>query len=498
MNIKSLLLGSAAAFVAVSGARAADAVVQVEPEPAEYVRICDTYGTGFFYIPGTETCLKVGGYVRMRLEAQDNTTNNDIDLDNLNSASGAAGTIVFSDGSSSAVGGVTGNVPGFFIRGNGNDDYNVGSRVRARVEFDAREETELGMLRSFIRLQATNNAATNSGQGTINNGVGIDQAYIQLGGLTIGKLDSLWAERDGLFTDNDWSVGDLGTNRISYTFAVAGFTAAVSVEDDGSGDFVPDVVGQLAYEGGWGEAYVSGVYDEQSNIGGIGRSAGGTGAFNYAIPSYANTFIVDSSAAAGFQPGFATLYNGDLNDSDDGAFALKAGVTLKDLIMAGGQFKVEGHYAFDPTVYAGDTGGNYIVPGGAFRGQGIFTGAGAGALPTVVNLTSTQSYNLVSEWQVGAGYQQQLDKLFLAVSGVYGETFDLKQSVNTVTNGVSTVSTFNLGNAEYWGVAGNVGYNITSNFSVLGEVSYREVDLPSSISNDLDTTAGFVEFKRTF
>ena len=65
MNIKSLLLGSAAALVAVSGARAADAVeVVAEPEPMEYVRVCDTYGAGFYYIPGTETCLRVGGYIR--------------------------------------------------------------------------------------------------------------------------------------------------------------------------------------------------------------------------------------------------------------------------------------------------------------------------------------------------------------------------------------------------------------------------------------------------
>src|SRR6187200_3098258 len=64
MNIKSLLLGSAAAFVAVSSARAADAVVIAEPEPMEYVRICDTYGVGFYYIPGTETCLKLSGYIR--------------------------------------------------------------------------------------------------------------------------------------------------------------------------------------------------------------------------------------------------------------------------------------------------------------------------------------------------------------------------------------------------------------------------------------------------
>ena len=36
MNIKSLLLGSAAALVAVTGARAADAVVAPEPEAVEY------------------------------------------------------------------------------------------------------------------------------------------------------------------------------------------------------------------------------------------------------------------------------------------------------------------------------------------------------------------------------------------------------------------------------------------------------------------------------
>ena len=71
MNIKSLLLGSAAALVAVSGARAADAVVVAEPEPMEYVRVCDVYGTGFYYIPGTETCLKISGYVRVDIKGGD-------------------------------------------------------------------------------------------------------------------------------------------------------------------------------------------------------------------------------------------------------------------------------------------------------------------------------------------------------------------------------------------------------------------------------------------
>ena len=64
MKIKSLLLGSAAAMVAVSGAQAADAIV-VEPEPVEYVRVCDMYGAGYFYIPGdaNNTCIRFAGYV---------------------------------------------------------------------------------------------------------------------------------------------------------------------------------------------------------------------------------------------------------------------------------------------------------------------------------------------------------------------------------------------------------------------------------------------------
>jgi len=64
MKIKSLLLGSAAAMAAATTAQAADAIV-VEPEPVEYVRVCDMYGAGYFYIPGTETCLKLGGYVQL-------------------------------------------------------------------------------------------------------------------------------------------------------------------------------------------------------------------------------------------------------------------------------------------------------------------------------------------------------------------------------------------------------------------------------------------------
>src|SRR5260370_40540063 len=61
--VKSLILGSAAGLLAMSGAQAAD--LPVKAKPVEYVKICSLYGAGFFYIPGTDTCIKLGGYLRV-------------------------------------------------------------------------------------------------------------------------------------------------------------------------------------------------------------------------------------------------------------------------------------------------------------------------------------------------------------------------------------------------------------------------------------------------
>ena len=60
--VKSLLLGSAAGLVAVTAGQAAD--LPVKAKPVEYVKICSLYGAGFYYMPGTDLCIKVGGWVR--------------------------------------------------------------------------------------------------------------------------------------------------------------------------------------------------------------------------------------------------------------------------------------------------------------------------------------------------------------------------------------------------------------------------------------------------
>ncbi|WP_207547760.1 porin, partial [Methylobacterium indicum] len=55
--VKSLLLGSAAGLTVVAAAHAADLPIK-KAAPVEYVRVCSTHGAGFFYIPGTDTCLR--------------------------------------------------------------------------------------------------------------------------------------------------------------------------------------------------------------------------------------------------------------------------------------------------------------------------------------------------------------------------------------------------------------------------------------------------------
>ena len=50
---KKLILGSAAGFLAIGGAQAAD--LPVKAKAVEYVKICSLYGAGFSFMPGTDT-----------------------------------------------------------------------------------------------------------------------------------------------------------------------------------------------------------------------------------------------------------------------------------------------------------------------------------------------------------------------------------------------------------------------------------------------------------
>jgi hypothetical protein len=61
-SLRYALLGATAGVLTAVNAQAAD--LPVKAKPVEYVKICGLYGAGFFYIPGTDACLKVGGCLR--------------------------------------------------------------------------------------------------------------------------------------------------------------------------------------------------------------------------------------------------------------------------------------------------------------------------------------------------------------------------------------------------------------------------------------------------
>jgi hypothetical protein len=63
---KSLLLGCSIGFFAITTAQADD--LPFKGKPVEYVKLCSLYGAGFFYIPGTGTCIKFGGAPHVQAE----------------------------------------------------------------------------------------------------------------------------------------------------------------------------------------------------------------------------------------------------------------------------------------------------------------------------------------------------------------------------------------------------------------------------------------------
>ncbi|QKC97670.1 porin [Mesorhizobium sp. NZP2298] len=252
MNIKSLLLGSAAALIAVSGARAADAVVVAEPEPAEYVKICDVYGAGYFYIPGTETCLRIGGYVRYDIGAGD-----------IGSFDGARATDV-KDGS---------------------DQSTWKKNARFTLKTWTGQETELGTLKTYTETRFNFGNTATSGRyaynfatgeygtvGATNSGISLNFAWIQLGGLRVGKdesaFDTFIGYAGNVIQDTLVPYGGFDTNVVQYYFdAGNGFSAVVSLEE-GYGPFtidsyVPHVVGGVKWTQGWGA--ITGVVAYDSN-----------------------------------------------------------------------------------------------------------------------------------------------------------------------------------------------------------------------------------------
>jgi hypothetical protein len=252
MNIaKSLILGSAATLVALGGAQAAD--LPLKAKAVEYVKVCSLYGAGFYYIPGTDTCIKLGGYLR---------------ADTSFNAASAYDMPRWTGANSRA-----------------SNDYI--SRSRFGLNVDTRTATEYGVVRTYVDM--TFNWTTDTDSRAAGN-LGVYYAFIQFAGFTMGKAVSQFSTPWTGYPGNNTSFllggqDDVtGINQIAYTAQFGnGVSATISLEENSGlqhgsainsytraplydlgvgfgtaaasnwgGTNVPDIVGQLRVDQAWG------------------------------------------------------------------------------------------------------------------------------------------------------------------------------------------------------------------------------------------------------
>jgi hypothetical protein len=227
--VKSLVLGSAATLVALGGAQAAD--LPVKAKAVEYVKVCSLYGPGFYYIPGTDTCIKLGGYLRAEVGLRTNSNYS---------------------GAYSSVAGAN-NAYSNYYQARSREDFNIDTRTATdygvvRTYFDAVFTWSTG---SYTGTGSATGASLYSGSvgpagGSVNGtdgnpnagGLGVYYAFIQFAGFTMGKsvsqFDAPWSNYPA--NNFDGLVGGGGTttgvNQFTYTAQLGnGVSLALSAQD---------------------------------------------------------------------------------------------------------------------------------------------------------------------------------------------------------------------------------------------------------------------------
>src|SRR5690606_5641115 len=191
MKLKTLFLGSVAVFAVGGVAQAADLSVA---EPVEYVRVCDGFGAGYWVIPGTDTCLKIGGYVQV-----DTTFHDKANMWNESgeSAHWAGWGIV----------------------------------TEASAQFSAKSMTEYGELAAYAEFRAQSNNANGFEVETGKRLAYLDSAWLKLGALLAGRTGSLYDYGGGFTFDGSDLDSDASADQIRLSWAMGGFGIALGIED---------------------------------------------------------------------------------------------------------------------------------------------------------------------------------------------------------------------------------------------------------------------------
>ena len=346
-KIKSLILGSAAGLVAIGGAQAAD--LPLKAKAVEYVKVCSLYGAGFYYIPGTDTCIKLGGYLRVDIGALATASHGPY-------YSGAGG-----QGNRYA------------------DNYTFRSRMAFTV--DTRTATEYGVVRTFGQGDFTFDSrnSVNGPWSPVNTPASgtfaVENAFVQFAGFTFGKSASVystpWHSVPGNYSVFLFGTEDsvTGVNNIHYTWDFGnGFSASLGVDEGGAYD----------------RTTLANLSTNAVNATGFTGAAQGYGGL--AAPDIVGNMKLDqawgliqfSAAAHNLHAGY---YNPALetsgHPSDTWGFAVQGALQLKNLPTGpGDDLKVVAGYADGATKYIIGT----AVSSPSFA---LFGGGDAGAYQSV-------------------------------------------------------------------------------------------------------------------
>jgi hypothetical protein len=441
--IKSLLLGSTAGVLAVSGAQAAD--LPVKAKAVEYVRICSLYGVGFFYIPGTDTCIKLGGYLRADL-----------------TVNGAIYDGPFWNGEGA-------------IRDRYANFYNDRSRLALTV--DTRTATEYGVVRTFGQadfqfstfgssssigfadkvLPAAFNGQVNND--TVGNGyTAVEMVFIQFAGFTFGKSASAFSTPWHGYPGNNSSflIGGyesaIGINNIQYTWEFGnGVSATIGVDDSSANNFNrtqivnaigTDAGGKIGFSGACNSIYTD-----------VGCSYGGT-----SVPDLVGNIRVDQAWGL-FQ------ISGVVHDNHAGYFST-ANIASSSVLIIGASQAGAINFGHPSDVY----GGAVMA---ALQIRKIPTGAGddikmdatwsRGASKYVLATSSStpSSFNIYNGTKFAMGVVT--DAVYSGISSSNGNP----QTGLQLTNGWGFRGAFNHNWDPYWssslfgGIAG-LSYNATA------------------------------------
>ena len=426
-----LLLGSVASLAMMSVAGAADLPMKAKAPAVQYVKICSLYGAGFYYIPGTDTCLKVGGHMRIDMHY-------------------------------GPTGGPYESVNFTAFRTKAMREFHA--KTRAYATFDARSQTAYGTLRYYATLGANlDNVA--GAPGSFAGGLGLApfmfRAFIQLAGFTWGLTDSIFdlygatPVHLNIVAATNGSVGATGIWQWRYTAQFgSGMSASIAIEEPdrrqravgtafGAGAVLkgakyPDVTAQLGASGPWGRAQVAAA-------------------------------LHDTSTGAGVFP--ATGF-------DKIGWAAMAGAILNVPGMPGDNFGVQFTYAKGATGYVT---GNINTIGG-FGGGGLFvyTQGNQSSVGFVTDgVVIPGGVDLTTAWGFEAGYQHAWSQtLRSSIAGGYVR-IEHSAAASAVLCTVPVVPPFaacTSANSGVWNVGTRTLWTPVQNFSLGVDVLYTHID----------------------